>query len=441
MRNLLIQLATLLVTTVTAQPMLLPGIGLEALPADMELVCPLPFQTPPITSTGFFVGDTAADFRLYDRDGNAFHLGSTLAAGKPVLMIAGSWTCPVYRNKLWHINDMMALYGDQVEFIIVYTVEAHPIIDISPYFGAVNPGQSNLGAGITYQQPTTYGERKAMVDVMLDSMVVAPPVYIDGPCNAWWDHYGPAPNNAYLIGTDGIIAVKHGWYNKFPDDIECDIREHLGLPTDCDGGTFLGSFTMSPVTNDTVYGPVGTTLTASALLHNPTQYDVQLRVVRLQDNVPSGWTGSLCMDVCYLPQVDTAFIVIPAGQTQDFHYYYYTTGTPATGHVRIGFRNENDLSNTVIRNYWAVAEEATGLGQYAVQTVPWTVHPNPTQGSLRIVTDTHYDGMLLMDAFGRMVQRLPRGSADLHGMAPGVYFLRLTDQGAVLPGVLRVVLQ
>ncbi|MEX1132898.1 MAG: hypothetical protein WEC15_06710 [Flavobacteriales bacterium] len=425
-----------------AQPTLLPSIGLNALPADSEALCTLPFQTPPITSTGYFAGDTAADFRLFDLAGNAFHLQSTLASGKPVLMIAGSWTCPVYRNKLGHIAQMHALYGEQVEFIVVYTVEAHPIIDISPYFGAVNPGQTNLNAGITFRQPTTYGERKELVQIMLDSMTVTPPVYIDGPCNAWWNHYGPAPNNAYLIGTDGIIAAKHGWYNRFPDDIECDIRAHLGLPNTCEEGNYTGSFTLQETSNDTVYGTAGTTLTASARLTNSTDNDVQVRVVKLDVDMPAAWNSSLCMDVCYLPDVDTALIVIPAGTTQDFYYYFYSSVEPGAGYTRIGFRNENNTNNTFARNYWGISSGGVGIDELGGVARDLSAYPNPSEGTVRIRTKMPYDRVQVLDAQGRIVAEQARTNDGLLRLpGQGLLLLRFAHAGQWYRGSLRVVVE
>ena len=70
-------------------------------------------------------------------------------------MIGSSYTCPVFRNKLPVINDVVATYGAQLTTIIVYTPEAHPYLDVSPYFGAVNTHQANISSGILYEQPET----------------------------------------------------------------------------------------------------------------------------------------------------------------------------------------------------------------------------------------------------------------------------------------------
>ncbi len=37
--------------------------------------------------------------------------------------------------------------------------------------------------------------------------------------------YGPAPNNAYFIGTNGKIIAKQGWYD--PKQMEAAILEYI----------------------------------------------------------------------------------------------------------------------------------------------------------------------------------------------------------------------
>jgi hypothetical protein len=425
-----------LCTAVMAQPVLLPSIGIGTLPADSDPICPLPFQTPPITSCGRPEGESAADFTLYDKDGNAFNLEETLLQGKPVLMISSSYTCPVFRNKVPVINDVVATYGAQLTTIIVYTPEAHPYLDTSPYFGAVNTGQENINAGILYEQPETYGERKAVLQELLDSMQIDASIYLDGPCNNWWNYYGPQPNNAYLVNTDGSIIRHHDWLHKTPDNIYCDIDSLLGLPTDC-GQSFGGSFTVQSMSNDTIWGDAGTTITGHATLTNTTSEDCLVRIVKLQVNMPGGWTSSLCADVCYLPDVDTAIVQLPANSTMDFYYYFYSTSA-GTGYTRVGFRNESNTSNNFIRNYWAVASEANAISEPALSN-GWSVAPNPTLGSITVIGPGRHDGAVVLDATGRVIQRAEGQAIDLGDLRAGLYLVQVVRNGQAVTAPIRFI--
>lgn len=408
LKRLLVASAVHGALTSSAQPVLLPSIGLATLPADIDPVCALPVQTPPIQTVGRPEGEHAADFTLYDMQGNAFHLEEALLQGKPVLIISASYTCPVFRNKVPRINQIAAQHAAQLTTIVVYTVEAHPVNDISPYFGAVNTGQQNISAGILYEQPETYGERKAVLQALLDSMQIDVPVYLDGPCNPWWNYYGPQPNNAYLIGLDGTIHTHHDWFDKLPEDIDCDIEDLLALPPsgDCGGQTFGGQFQLQMVSNDTVQGLGGTTLTAYMKLWNPTAQDVLVRVVKLQNQLPAGWGSSLCLDVCYLPDVDTALVPIAAGDTMHFYYYFYSTPGAATGYSRIGLRNESNTSNSFMRDLWGIAAGGVGLEEH-VSTGGGAPFPQPCTDRFHLPGALPGDHAELHDALGKRVATGP----------------------------------
>ena len=207
---LTITLAYLLLCLPTfAQLNLKPTIGVGTLPNDADSICTL----GTVGGGGFgqlgpMTGDTIAHFNLWATDGSEMDIETILLQGKPVLMVTGSYTCPVFRNKVGVINDLQVIYGNSLEIFIVYVVEAHPIApDISPYFGVVNDA-GNPSVGINVLQPRTYGERKAVVQEMTDTMQFDVPIYLDGPCNEWWYEFGPAPNNAYIIDQNGAVYIK-----------------------------------------------------------------------------------------------------------------------------------------------------------------------------------------------------------------------------------------
>lgn len=220
---------------VTAQ-ILGPTIGVSSLPADSDPICTINVYLDPdgtYETPGIQIGDTLLHFNFYDVNGVGTDILTELQKGKPLLLISGSYTCPVYRGKIPAINQIQATYGSQLSTFIIYVVEPHPDVDISPYSGNVWTTSANVSEGILHRQPTTYGERKTVVSTMLSAMTIDVPVLIDGPCNEYWINMAYAPNNAYLINTDGKVYVKHGWFHKAPKDMEADIANLLlNLGTD-----------------------------------------------------------------------------------------------------------------------------------------------------------------------------------------------------------------
>ena len=213
-----------------AQIVLGPTIGVNSLPGDGDPICTIGVYLDPdgtYETPGIQVADTLLHFNFYDVNGAGTDILTELQKGKPLLLISGSYTCPVYRGKIPVINQIQATYSSQLSTFIIYVVEPHPDVDVSPYSGQVWTTAANQSEGILHRQPTTYGERKTIVSTMLNAMTIDVPVLIDGPCNEYWTNMAYAPNNAYLINTDGSVYVKHGWFHKAPKDIVADIDNLL----------------------------------------------------------------------------------------------------------------------------------------------------------------------------------------------------------------------
>src|ERR1051326_6851448 len=94
-----------------AQPQLKPSIGLSALPGDNTSICtPVcsgNYSQNGFANTGLQVGDTIPQFQFYTLNGTPYDAQSLLNTGKPLCIIAGSYTCPVWRGKISDINTLM----------------------------------------------------------------------------------------------------------------------------------------------------------------------------------------------------------------------------------------------------------------------------------------------------------------------------------------------
>jgi hypothetical protein len=221
-----------------AQAILKPSIGVESLPADSTPICYIPVYIDPdmtFESPGLHIGDTVPDFKLFTVEGDSVVLSKVLSDGKPVLLVGGSYTCPLYRNHVDDLNDIVTLFGDQIHTYVIYTVEAHPQApEKSPYSGTVwNPNQ-NTKDNIFYSEPVYYKDRKDLASIMIANTKVSAETLLDGPCNLWWETFAYAPNPAFLIKPDGTIYEKQGWFNgdgKTPmADVITSLLNELNVP-------------------------------------------------------------------------------------------------------------------------------------------------------------------------------------------------------------------
>ncbi|MBS1517392.1 MAG: T9SS type A sorting domain-containing protein [Bacteroidetes bacterium] len=369
----------LILTSVSySQIVLKPHIGLNSKPLDSDTSCYFEPYLGSFNTTGYQPGDTVNDFTLFSYNGDTLNLRRELEKGKPIVLISSSYTCPVYRGKVPAINSLVAQYSDSVSIFIIYTIEAHPYPDISPYFGYVNPGQQNINEGILYPLTRTYGERRTMVWKMDSAMTIDAPVFIDGPCDTWLRHFGPAPNNAYLITTQGIVYSKHPWFNKTPQNMSHDIDSLFGI-TGGGGGQFNGTFNFQLLGDSVVYGTAGETIYGHGQFVNNSTDTAIIRAVRLQENLPAGWASSICIDVCYPPETDTAVFYLAPADTQSYTMYFYTNTVPGNGMIRMRFENVNITNNRFQQRFYASTSLSgvNGLNELPSEYRLSQNYPNP----------------------------------------------------------------
>jgi hypothetical protein len=407
-----------------------PSIGLESLPADADAVCPIPTVKNTFENTGYERGKYVADFTLYTPEGTPVNLRNELTKGKPVLLVAGSYTCPVYRRQMEQLNTIFDRYKDSIGIYVVYTVEAHPKGDPSPYSGEEWVTSDNQKEGILYRQPKTYGDRKAIIADMVSRMTIKPQILIDGPCNEWWKNFGPAPNNAHLIDVNGSVAAMHGWFNRAPQDMRRPIDSLLGHTTG-GGEEQFGRFDLTQTGPQRVSGEPFTTLTASLDLMNQTSLPVIVEAVRTRNSIRNGWSTAMCADICLAPEQDSFSIYLYPNTVQPFKLYFYAQSADSAK-AEVTFRNANDPQNTFTLKFVGIASAPASVSDRAVSgSTIVSYHA----GKLRIAQDRINAGaeLWIFDVTGRVIMqdRVSQAEQDLK-LVPGLYLYQLLEGGRMI---------
>ena len=113
-----------------------------------------------------------------------------------------------------------------MHFIIVYTIDAHPAGSASPYSNKEwTSTYSRDKVGNPVAQPLTYEERLVLARQTVVEAGIKVPVLVDEMDNPVWCTYGPTPDIAYLVGTDGRIIAKQPWYD--PQQMETALTHYL----------------------------------------------------------------------------------------------------------------------------------------------------------------------------------------------------------------------
>ncbi len=348
-----------------AQSGLSEHIGLDSPPPDDAPICDIPFAPGSMDDYIIKEGEYAFDFTFYNHDGDKSTL-SEMLIDKPVCVIWSSYTCPVFRGKEGLINSLYNEFSDEIYFFIMYTVEAHPQTDVSPYTQA--PGrewvhQRNIEDGILFRQPTTYGERKALVIEMLSEMNLKPEVLIDGPCNEYWTNFGTIPNGAVLIDTSGKIFSSHAWLNSGGKDMRSDI---VKLLTGEDGSSGGGdaSFKYRMETPSRVDGNPGDIIVLESRIRNlSNDNSVSVKLTRSDIEIPSDWFTTFCTDVCLPPEVDEYTLVIPPGEESLIDVSFYTSDTPGEGSLRLKMENVSEPGNQFTQGYRAITSGVSSIDE------------------------------------------------------------------------------
>lgn len=146
-------------------------------------------------------GDKAPAFELKDIHGESVSLESLL--GKPVVIEFGSYTCPIFRRKVEAIENLRQEFGDRVNWVLIYTREAHPTdgwaIDI------------NARSGIELAQHTSIEDRFKCALLCNEKMKLDITVLVDGFDDKVTKAYSGHPNRGYILNAKGVVVSRQVW--------------------------------------------------------------------------------------------------------------------------------------------------------------------------------------------------------------------------------------
>ena len=116
---------------------------------------------------------------------------------RPLALLFGSLTCPVYRGQTERFNEIYNELHGRLDFLLVYIIEAHPE---DGWQLPINHSQNCV-----YAQPTRIEERAAIAADCITSRGIAMPVVIDDMDDTVSTLYSGSPERLYLIDADGIV--------------------------------------------------------------------------------------------------------------------------------------------------------------------------------------------------------------------------------------------
>lgn len=163
-------------------------------------------------SRGVQPGQKLPPLSLVDLNGEPASLVA-VQLNRPLVIVTASLTCNVARRRQPDLNELVQQFSDTTSFLIIYTIDAHPVQDPCPYTGREWTMRDNDEQGIRPRQPTTLTERLTLARQYARSVSPGIAVLVDTMDNATWEALGLAPNLALIVNPDGVVLQRQGWFD------------------------------------------------------------------------------------------------------------------------------------------------------------------------------------------------------------------------------------
>ncbi|MCA1778092.1 MAG: redoxin domain-containing protein [Xanthomonadaceae bacterium] len=148
---------------------------------------------------------------------------------RPVVLQLGSHSCPVYRYRRFDMSQLQETYQDRVDFVVVYTIEAHPVGAPSPYRDEEWLSFFNWITNTRVPQPGNVDARIAQAAQSTRELARSDLVVVDAMDDQAWRAFGAAPSAAFVIDRRGNVVLTQPWVE--PDGIR-EALDGLLLQTD-----------------------------------------------------------------------------------------------------------------------------------------------------------------------------------------------------------------
>ena len=132
-------------------------------------------------------GDRIPDAALLTPEGVAVSLRE-LGAGRPIVLVTGSTSCPLTVSSLPDLNRLEERYGDRVQFLLLQVRQAHPGAELS--------------------QPRTQQEKLDHAQLMRDVLGVRWPVLVDDIDGSLHRMLDTMPNSLHIVAASGEILYR-----------------------------------------------------------------------------------------------------------------------------------------------------------------------------------------------------------------------------------------
>ncbi len=197
------------------------------------------------------------------------------------------------------------------------------------------------------------------------------------------------------------------------------------------------NFNFSLVNDSVVIGKPGKELVVYGTITNLSASDIEIYVVRKEENLPLNWSTSLCTDICLPPNMDSTSVYIYKGQSQSFTFHFYTGTTNDSGNALASFRNANNLSEVYQQYFYGITDSTAKINEHYFNEKAILIYPNPCSLILNIdcgksilndaiISINNVSGKNVMNSISSEINCI-----DVSQLSNGYYFLDIEKNNSV----------
>lgn len=181
-------------------------------------------------------------------------------------------------------------------------------------------------------------------------------------------------------------------------------------------------------------------LVANTNIENLTASDQQVVWRRIINNLPAGWTSSVCdKNACWGYNTDTKAFLLPAYRGEKLDVHFYPNNIPGQATVELIAYVQNDSANTLVRAVYKAGAEQPANVAVVKKNLLINIYPNPVKDIMMVkgLLDNQTYRLELYSILGMKVGSyvLAAGSSqggvheiDVSDLPKGVYMIRILDK-------------
>jgi hypothetical protein len=196
---------------------------------------------------------------------------------------------------------------------------------------------------------------------------------------------------------------------------------------------FAQNFTFHLEADSISYGqPGGNDIVVQGTLVNTGTTNIEIDIIRKENNLPQNWLSYMCTDVCLAPSGDSLRQYLDVGESQIFKLSFIVNNEIDTANCLIMFKNVANPPNAFKQRMFGITSLTAGLFHSGNKLGGLQIYPIPAAEFVHVVSITQLNEIRCHDAEGKETNlsfenQNDRTRINVSMLPSGLYFIQAID--------------